>query len=66
MSKKLRIHQFLSRTGLFSYKRDVLDALHKGLVTVDGRVVKDKDFQFKLSLTVKYNGKEVNMLKASP
>ncbi|GEM_PF-5684218 len=63
MSKKLRIHQFLTRTGLFKFKRDVYDALHQGLVTIDGKVVKDKDYQFKLSLTVKYDGKEVYIPK---
>jgi 16S rRNA U516 pseudouridylate synthase RsuA-like enzyme len=61
MSKKLRIHQFLFRTGLFKFKRDVYDALHKGLVTIDGKVIKDKDYQFKLSLPVKYDGKEVKI-----
>ena len=66
MSKKLRIHQFLSRTGLFQYKRDVLDALHKGLITVDGKVIKNKDFQFKISLSVTYIGRSVKMLKANP
>jgi 16S rRNA U516 pseudouridylate synthase RsuA-like enzyme len=63
MSKKLRIHQFLFRTGLFKFKRDVYDALHQGLISIDNKVVKDKDYQFKLFLVVKYNGKEVSMLK---
>ena len=63
MSKKLRIHQFLSKTGIFEYKRDIYDVLHQGLITIDGKVVKDKDFQFKLSLPVKYDGTEVNISK---
>ncbi len=63
MSKKLRIHQFLSRTGLFNYKRDIYDVLHQGLITIDGKVVKDKDYQFKPSLTVKYKGKVVHIPK---
>ncbi len=61
MSKKLRIHQFLTRTGLFKFKRDVYDALHQGLVSIDGKIVKDKDYQFKPSLPVKYNGRIVNI-----
>lgn len=63
MSKKLRIHQFLSRTKLFRYKRDIYDALEKGLITIDDKVIRNKDYQFKLSLTVKYNSKEVHILK---
>ncbi len=63
MSKKLRIHQFLSKTGLFEYKRDIYDALHQGLITIDGKVITDKDYQFKISLPVTYMGKVVTMLK---
>jgi predicted rRNA methylase YqxC with S4 and FtsJ domains len=63
MSKKLRIHQYLTKTGLFDYKRDVINALHKGLITIDGEVIKNKDYQFKISLPVKYKDKEVHMLK---
>lgn len=63
MSKKLRIHQYLTKTGLFDYKRDVINALHKGLITIDGKVIKNKDYQFKISLPVKYKDKEVHMLK---
>ena len=43
---KIRLHQFLSRTGVFSSKRDVKDAIWSGEITVGGSVVKDISFQF--------------------
>ena len=43
---KVRLHQFLSRTGQFSSKREVKDAIWSGEVTVAGSVVKDIAFQF--------------------
>lgn len=43
---KIRLHQFLSRTGQFSSKREVKDAIWSGEVTVAGSVVKDIAFQF--------------------
>jgi len=63
MSKKTRIHQYLSKTGLFEFKRDIYAALEKGLITIDDKIVKKKDYQFKLSSSVKYNGKEIYMVK---
>ncbi len=36
---KLRLHQFLSRTGAFSSKRELIEAVTNGEVTVDGAVV---------------------------
>jgi hypothetical protein len=61
MSKKTRIHQFLSGTGLFNLKKDVIFALHQGLIKIDDKVIKDKDYQFKLSSSVKYKEKEINL-----
>ena len=43
---KVRLHQFLSRTGLFPSKRDVKEAIWSGDITVGGSVVKDISFQF--------------------
>lgn len=43
---KLRLHQFLSKTGHFTSKRDVKEAIWSGEVTVNGSVVKDIAFQF--------------------
>ena len=43
---KLRLHQFLSKTGVFPSKRDVKEAIWAGEITVNGSVVKDISFQF--------------------
>ena len=44
---KLRLHQFLSKTGVFPSKRAVKEAVWAGDITVNGSVVKDIAFQFK-------------------
>ena len=43
---KLRLHQFLSKTGFFSSKREVKEAIWNGDITVNGSVVKEISFQF--------------------
>ena len=43
---KVRLHQFLSRTGIFASKRDVKEAIWAGEIRVAGSVVKDISFQF--------------------
>jgi pseudouridine synthase len=63
MSKKTRIHQFLSKTGVFNSKRDIYNAIERGLVTIDGKTIVNKDYQFKVSATVKYENQEVNMIE---
>ena len=43
---KIRLHQFLSKTGVFASKRDVKEAVWAGDITVAGSVVKNIAFQF--------------------
>jgi len=43
---KLRLHQFLSKTGDFTSKADVKQAIWDGDVTVNGSVVKNIAFEF--------------------
>lgn len=43
---KIRLHQFLSKSGVFTSKKMVKDAIWKGSITVNGSVVKDIAFQF--------------------
>ena len=43
---KLRLHQFLSQTGVFGSKRAAKEAVWAGEVTVNGSVTKDISFQF--------------------
>ena len=63
MSKKIRLHQFLSKTGMFNNKGRVFDAIYDGLVTVNDKVITNKDYQFKLSATVEYDFKELKMIE---
>ena len=43
---KVRLHQYLSRTGRFASKREVKEAVWSGDITVAGSVIKDIAFQF--------------------
>jgi|TARA_B100001094_G_scaffold142613_1_gene138199 pseudouridine synthase len=43
---KIRLHQFLSRTGHFSSKNKAKNAVWDGSITVGGRVVKDISYEF--------------------
>ncbi|MBL6733896.1 MAG: rRNA pseudouridine synthase [Candidatus Poseidonia sp.] len=59
---KLRLHQFLSKTGHFSSKQAVKEAVWAGEVTVNGSVVKDIAFQFKVSKKeVAYKGQVLRL-----
>ena len=59
---KIRLHQFLSKTGEFASKSDVKQAIWNGKITVNGSVVKDIAFQFNPSKKkVEYNGNELSL-----
>lgn len=59
---KLRLHQFLSKTGVFASKRDAKDAVWAGEITVGDRVVKDIAFQFNPNTkAVCYNGQPLQL-----
>ena len=59
---KLRLHQFLSKTGVFSSKAEVKQAIWDGEVTVNGSVVKNMTFQFNVNTKeVTYNGKVLEL-----
>lgn len=59
---KVRLHQFLSRTGIFSSKRDVKEAIWSGEITVGGSIVKDISFQFNANTkAVEWNGEALRL-----
>ena len=59
---KLRLHQFLSKTGVFSSKAEVKQAIWDGEITVNGSVVKNMTFQFNVNTKeVTYNGKVLEL-----
>ena len=59
---KVRLHQFLSRTGIITSKRDVKDAIWSGEITVGGSIVKDISFQFNANTkAVEWNGEALRL-----
>ena len=59
---KLRLHQFLSKTGVFSSKAEAKQAIWDGEVTVNGSVVKNMTFQFNVKTKeVTYRGKVLEL-----
>lgn len=53
---KLYIHQFLSRTGLFSSKKEVYAAIRAGEVSVAGKKITQPNYQFSSGKEVAWNG----------
>lgn len=59
---KLRLHQFLSKTGVFASKADAKQAIWDGEITVNGSVVKNMTFQFNVNTKeVTYKGKVLEL-----
>ncbi|HLP79729.1 MAG TPA: pseudouridine synthase [Acidobacteriota bacterium] len=64
MSAKLQLHQFLSKTGKFASKLDIMDAIHDGMITVDDKVVTDARYQLNPNMrTVVYNGEVLSRVE---
>ncbi|MBU1321849.1 MAG: pseudouridine synthase [Nanoarchaeota archaeon] len=60
--RRLKLKQFLMKTGLFDKKEDVIKALHEGLIFVDDKIVKNTDFGVKSKHVIKYNGKVLELV----
>ena len=59
---KLRLHQFLSKTGVFSSKAEVKQAIWDGDISVNGSVVKNMTFQFNVNTKlVTYKGRVLEL-----
>jgi len=43
---KIRLHQFLSKCGIFSSKNKVKEAIWEGRITVNGTIIKNISFEF--------------------
>ena len=46
MRMKTRIHQYLSRSGIFGRKEQIFQTIRDGRVKIGDRVVKNPNFQF--------------------
>ena len=57
--RKIRLHQFLIRTGEFENKQEIIKILKEGVVTVNGKTIHTPDYHLKFSDEVKYNNKKL-------
>ncbi|MAG60624.1 hypothetical protein CL619_02440 [archaeon] len=63
MAKKLTLYQILRKSGMFSSKEELVDALRGGKVAIDGRVTKNQQFQCNPNTrSVTVSGKEVTFV----
>jgi len=56
---KIRLHQFLSKTGAFSVKKDIVDAIKCGKITIKGKVITNPHYQVGPKDNVLFDGKEL-------
>ena len=63
MSKKMRLHQFLSRAGLFRSKYDLFAAIKNGAIKVDDETITSANYFVKKSHNVFFKGKQVEPKK---
>lgn len=63
MSKKTRLHQFLSQTGIFKIKRYLFDAIRNNEIKVNGEVVNSPNYFLKKSDNVLYKNKKIEPRK---
>ncbi len=62
-SRKLRLHQYLAKTGKFPKKQLAVDAIKAGRVTVDGKVIKSPYYQIKIKSIVKLDDQALEILE---
>lgn len=59
---KIRLHQFLSKCGVFTSKNEVKNSIWNGEILVNGTPMKDIKFQFNpAKKTITYRGNELNL-----
>jgi pseudouridine synthase len=63
MSKKIRLHQFLSKTGLFKLKKDILIALGNKEIKVNDKVINSPHYHISKFDRVYYKNKEIKIEK---
>jgi len=62
--KKIRLHQFLSKTGIFNSKKDVLNAIKNGEIMLDDKTITNPEYQFRESKRkVFWNNKMIGKVK---
>ncbi|NTV23047.1 MAG: rRNA pseudouridine synthase [Nanoarchaeota archaeon] len=59
---KIYLHQFMTRTGLFKSKQEVIDEIRSGTVFIKDKPNTNPYYQFASNKPVTWKGKQVNML----
>ncbi|MEM3374236.1 MAG: pseudouridine synthase [Candidatus Woesearchaeota archaeon] len=60
---KIHLHQFLSRTGVFKNKQELINEIKNGFVSVDDQIIVNPMYRFNpLKKVVKYKGKILNII----
>lgn len=63
MSRKIRLLSYVMKSGEFIRSYNASQAIHKGLIKVDGKVVTDPKSGVKLLAAVKYDGRTLTIQK---
>jgi 16S rRNA pseudouridine516 synthase len=61
--KKVRLHQYLSKSAVFSSKQAIWDAIQKGEIEVNGTITRNPDFQLRITKTVLWKGKPLTVVR---
>ena len=63
MSKKIRLIQYLAKTGEFEEREDAAHSIMHSHITVDGKTVTNPNYEIKESSAVSLNGRQVSGLR---
>lgn len=61
MASKIRLHQFLRASGRFQSKKEALEAVKKGEISIDGKVIQNPEYQFKKKAEVTYLSEKITI-----
>lgn len=61
--KKVRLHQYLSKTTAFKNKQAIWDAIRDGEIVVNDLITKNPDFQLRLTKPVFYKGEALTVIR---
>jgi pseudouridine synthase len=58
---KLRLHQYLSKSGIFKSKKELIDSIRNGEIEIEGKIITNPHFQFGKDKEVKYKGTKLKI-----
>lgn len=60
---KIRLHQYLSRTGIFKSKKDIMNAVKSGEVKIEDKVITNQHYQFNVRRKVTWKENKLKLKK---